>query len=140
MRRNTTEGPKTYTVDSLLDFVAEKFPGHKGAAAFTRYCRKTPAFAQQAVTIINAALAKKHAAKAQAEAAAKAAEAEAAAKAAAAKADVAPAKPSGGSVSAAPGSDAEMWLALADLVDSALPELSSEEREALKAAFRAEAK
>lgn len=120
-RYNTSEGPKVITVDELLAIVGgAKFSGNKGAQAFLRVAKKQPAFAKGAVTIINAGLAKKHAA-------------DLAAKAAATPATT---------VAATSGelSDHEAWGMLANLVDSALAELSADERSALKAAFREEAR
>jgi hypothetical protein len=56
------------------------------------------------------------------------------------KAAAAAASQSAAAPKAAPRGESAMWLALADAVDEALPELPEGERAALKAAFRAEAR
>jgi hypothetical protein len=96
-----------------------------GFAKLAGKCERDKAYRDKAVQIINAVLAEAHAAKTAATAREVKAEV---------KAEAPTAKASG------PLTDKQAWNMLADLVDSALPELSAEEREALKTAFRDEAK
>jgi hypothetical protein len=105
----------------------------KDADALVALCDADPTFAESFTTAVNAKLEKRAAAKAAASEAAKAE------KSAAAAVVAAVSSPASSAASSAALTDQQGWTMLADLVDTALPDLTAEEREALKAAFRAEA-
>lgn len=115
-RTNTGGSAPTVDVPTLIALAKEA-----KLNKLVKKCERDASFAAQAVKVINGVLAQAHAKKMAREAAAVGSSAPA----------PAPSDATG------PGA---VWLALADVVDATLPELSVEEREALKAAFRAEAK
>ena len=125
MRRNPNTPAQLL---QLLQRWASSLEGeeHRGAKDLIEQCQEDPAFLQAFTDSVNAIMERR--------AATKAAD-KAEAKAEAVGAPAAPAPSSG----TGPLTDKEAWLMLADLVDTALTDLTAEERSALKAAFRAEA-
>lgn len=129
MRRN----PMTVErLKSLLSQWASTLSGEslRDAQALLNAIGADPSFAEHFTTAVNAKLEKREAKKAAAKAAKEAEEQ-------AAKAQEAAQVPSAGT---GPMSDREAWTTLASLVDTNLPDLTQDEREALKAAFLDEAR
>jgi len=129
MRRNSGETAPSISVDELIAYATEA-KLHKLVAK----CKRDAAFAKQAVTIINSVIAEAYAKKMTREAAEAKRDAAAAGGAAAGGGGGGGAAPTTG-----PLTDRQAWSMLADLVDTALSDVTLEERAALKAAFREEA-